>query len=81
MRIVKKTVNRVMTAWLAKKYPIQSIDVEKGYRTEVDLYWGKHIVNPKPFRDASQSEQYIEWRFSIYPLFREFSQLYGVHDD
>jgi SAM-dependent methyltransferase len=47
--------------------------------TPVELYWNEHTVHSRPFVTASQSKRYLEWRFSIYPLFREFMQLYGEH--
>lgn len=48
--------------------------------TPVDAYWGQHTVNSKPFVSAVESEQYLEWRFDQYPLFREFMDLWGEHD-
>jgi len=47
----------------------------------VDAYWTGHTVNDAPFVTARQSARYIETRFAEYPLFREFSGLYGQHDD
>jgi SAM-dependent methyltransferase len=47
--------------------------------TEVDRYWTGHTVNSKPFASAADSERYLDWRFQEYPLFREFSGLYGDH--
>jgi SAM-dependent methyltransferase len=32
-----------------------------------------------PFRDAAASEEYLEWRFDEYPLFRELAGLWGDH--
>lgn len=57
--------------------PITSVD---GAPTEVDRYWTGHTVNSSPFLTAGQSIAYLEWRFKEYPLFREFSGLYGSHD-
>jgi ubiquinone/menaquinone biosynthesis C-methylase UbiE len=48
--------------------------------TAVDDYWSKHTVNSKPFRTALESEKYLEWRATAYPLFMEFMGLYGEHD-
>ena len=50
-----------------------------GDATEVDRYWTGHLVRSEPFASAAESERYIEWRFQEYPLFREFSGLYGDH--
>jgi ubiquinone/menaquinone biosynthesis C-methylase UbiE len=52
----------------------------KGYATNVDEYWGEHTINSRPFRNAHESERYLEWRFAQYPLFREFMDLWGDHD-
>jgi SAM-dependent methyltransferase len=46
----------------------------------VDDYWTGHTVNSAPFLTARQSSRYLDWRFGEYPLFREFSGLYGDHD-
>ena len=53
---------------------------EAGAHNRVDDYWTGHTVNSAPFLTARQSSRYLEWRFAEYPLFREFSGLYGVHD-
>jgi ubiquinone/menaquinone biosynthesis C-methylase UbiE len=47
--------------------------------TAVERYWNRHTVNSKPFRDAQDSEDYLDWRFDQYPLFREFTGLWGDH--
>ena len=47
----------------------------------VDAYWNRHTVNSTPFTSAAESEHYLEWRFDQYPLFREFMDLWGKHDD
>jgi SAM-dependent methyltransferase len=49
--------------------------------TVVDAYWTRHTVRSEPFKSAEESEAYLEWRFEEYPLFREFSGLWGSHDD
>jgi len=46
---------------------------------DVDRYWTGHTVNSRAFITARGSERYLEWRFAQYPLFREFSGLYGDH--
>jgi SAM-dependent methyltransferase len=46
----------------------------------VDDYWTGHLVNSAPFLTATQSSRYLDWRFREYPLFREFSGLYGRHE-
>jgi ubiquinone/menaquinone biosynthesis C-methylase UbiE len=47
--------------------------------TAVERYWSRHTVNDTPFRDATASEAYLEWRFAEYPLFRELTGLWGDH--
>ena len=32
------------------------------------------------FRGPRRSKRYLEWRFAEYPLFREFTGLWGEHD-
>jgi SAM-dependent methyltransferase len=51
-----------------------------GERTAVDQYWTEHTVAAKKFARARDSEAFLEWRFDQYPLFREFSGLWGEHD-
>jgi ubiquinone/menaquinone biosynthesis C-methylase UbiE len=59
--------------------PVEELESTRG--NLVDSYWGEHTVNSKPFRTAQDSEKYLQWRFSVYPKFQEFMQLYGNHDD
>jgi ubiquinone/menaquinone biosynthesis C-methylase UbiE len=49
--------------------------------TAVDQYWAHHTVRAERFRSRRASERNLEWRFAHYPLFREFSGLWGDHDD
>lgn len=51
-----------------------------GERTAVDRYWTEHTVAAKRFARARDSEAFLEWRFQQYPLFREFTGLWGEHD-
>jgi len=48
--------------------------------TAVERYWNRHTVQARDFRSARASRRYLEWRFREYPLFREFSGLWGAHD-
>ncbi len=48
--------------------------------TAVDQYWTRHTVRAERFRSRRASERNLEWRFEQYPLFREFSGLWGEHD-
>ena len=45
----------------------------------VERYWTDHTVRAKTFQGPEESEAYLEWRFAQYPLFREFSGLWGDH--
>jgi ubiquinone/menaquinone biosynthesis C-methylase UbiE len=53
---------------------------DDGGRTAVDQYWTEHTVKAKRFIRTKDSEAFLEWRFEQYPLFREFSGLWGEHD-
>ena len=46
----------------------------------MDRYWNRHVIRNEPFGSAAESAEYLEWRFGEYPLFREFSGLWGDHD-
>jgi SAM-dependent methyltransferase len=48
--------------------------------TAVDQYWTRHTVRAERFRSRRASERHLKWRFAEYPLFREFSGLWGDHD-
>jgi ubiquinone/menaquinone biosynthesis C-methylase UbiE len=48
--------------------------------TSVERYWNRHTVNSVPFETAGTSSDYLEWRFTKYPLFRELMDLWGSHD-
>jgi ubiquinone/menaquinone biosynthesis C-methylase UbiE len=57
--------------------PVTLLDCRQD--TAVDLYWTRHTVNSTPFATGKKSARYLEWRFAEYPLFREFSGLWGDH--
>ena len=61
----------------APSLPVTLVDGRQD--TAVDSYWTRHTVNSKPFASADASARYLEWRFEEYPLFREFSGLWGDH--
>jgi SAM-dependent methyltransferase len=52
-----------------------AVDVDRP--TVVDTYWGLHTVHSEPFTSARESADYLGWRFSEYPLFRDFMDLWG----
>jgi SAM-dependent methyltransferase len=45
----------------------------------VDRYWTRTLVDHGPFATPEDSEAQLESRFDQYPLFREFSGLWGDH--
>jgi ubiquinone/menaquinone biosynthesis C-methylase UbiE len=51
-----------------------------GDGSAVDQYWTQHTVTAKRFKSTKDSEAFLEWRFEQYPLFREFTGLWGEHD-
>jgi ubiquinone/menaquinone biosynthesis C-methylase UbiE len=51
-----------------------------GGQTAVDRYWTEHTVAAKRFTRTRDSKEFLEWRFEQYPLFREFTGLWGEHD-
>jgi SAM-dependent methyltransferase len=53
---------------------------DNGERTDVDRYWAQHTVAAKRLENPRDSEAFLEWRFDQYPLFREFTGLWGDHD-
>jgi ubiquinone/menaquinone biosynthesis C-methylase UbiE len=79
-----RVANRVRTLRLPRGRPTPTanapVTLLDGTReTPVGSYWTRHTVNSKPFATAKKSEDYLEWRFAQYPLFREFSGLWGDH--
>lgn len=48
--------------------------------TAVDRYWGEHLVCSALFQTAEDSADGLQSRFQAYPLFRELTGLYGLHD-
>jgi ubiquinone/menaquinone biosynthesis C-methylase UbiE len=59
---------------------LPAVRATDGSRTAVDAYWAEHTVNAADYPSRRQSERQLEWRFDEYPLFREFSGLWGRHD-
>ena len=59
--------------------PLPAVKLVDDRDTTVDAYWTRHTINSTPFATAEGSEAYLEWRFDEYPLFREFSGLWGDH--
>lgn len=52
--------------------------------TVVDSFWRDYTVigaNLNAVKTAYQSEKYLQWRFTIYPFFREFMGLDAQHEN
>ncbi|HEU4656843.1 MAG TPA: class I SAM-dependent methyltransferase [Capillimicrobium sp.] len=80
---VKEAAGRRAMARHARRTPPEAMPPIRGLaddRNAVDEFWTGHTVNQAPFVTARQSAHYLQWRFREYPLFREFSGLYGEHD-
>ena len=66
-----------------KPPPIKNLE-HAGSATVVDSFWNIHTVIGSELdrvKTAHQSKKYLEWRFSVYPLFKDFMQLWGNHDN
>jgi SAM-dependent methyltransferase len=62
--------------------PRTRVDMEcavDGPDSDVALFWSGHTVKSDGFRSAWESTRYLEWRFSEYPMFKEFMGLWGDH--
>ena len=71
-----------ITGKFSKPGPKPSIKrLETKGSTEVDSFWGEHTVDVTQFKSAFQSRKHLAWRARSYPLFPEFMNLYGNHDD
>jgi ubiquinone/menaquinone biosynthesis C-methylase UbiE len=52
--------------------------------TQVDSFWNVHTIIGRRLatvKTAHQDKKYLQWRFSVHPLFKEFMKLWGKHDD
>jgi ubiquinone/menaquinone biosynthesis C-methylase UbiE len=66
-----------------KTPPIKNLE-QTSISTNVDSFWNVHTVIGSELshvKTAYQSKKYLEWRFSVYPLFRELMRLWGNHDN
>jgi SAM-dependent methyltransferase len=79
-RVKERAARTYMDVRARRGKPAPEIREAAGEPNAVDDYWTGHTVNSAPFLTARQSSRYLEWRFGQYPLFREFSGLYGAHD-
>lgn len=77
-----KHISTLLTSIFGDKpQPILVRKLEQEAPTPVDTYWGEHTVNSTPFKTAEESLAYLKWRSDQYPLFQEFMDLYGQHDN
>jgi SAM-dependent methyltransferase len=59
---------------------VVSVDASvEGPDSQIAEFWSGHTVKSDGFRSAWESARYLEWRFSEYPLFRQFMGLWGDH--
>ena len=64
-----------------KALPIPIEIINETSLTPTDRYWADHTVNSTPFSSKRESVKYLRWRFQQYPLFKEFMELYGDHEN
>jgi SAM-dependent methyltransferase len=76
------TIRAVATSGVQRlrRIPAQVAD-SVAPRRRVDRYWTRTLVKNEEFSTPQESAEFLEWRFSEYPLFRELSGLWGDHDD
>jgi ubiquinone/menaquinone biosynthesis C-methylase UbiE len=72
---VRLPSRRAAPAWPGP--PIRAADEAEA--TSVQEYWTVHTVNSTRFRNARDSERYLERRARQYPLFREYMDVPGDH--
>jgi SAM-dependent methyltransferase len=70
--------HRLVALRRGQRAPIRSATGQE--LTPVESYWTGHTVNTLNFWTRAASKRQLEWRFAQYPLFREFSGLWGEHD-
>ena len=69
----------VSTAWRGERSPVRSLGAG-GARSSVESFWSANTVKPLRLWTARASRRQLEWRLEQYPLFREFSDLWGDHN-
>lgn len=47
--------------------------------TSVEDYWNDHTVQDESFANAEESDAYLDWRASLYPLMTDLMKLYEPH--
>lgn len=60
---------------------VDAVVTEDPSSPAVDRYWNRHLVHSDEFRSARESEEYLRWRSSQYPLFAEYMGLYVDHSN
>ncbi len=66
-------------AWMGERPAIRS-GTGNGEVNDVESFWNRHTVDTMRVWTPGASKRQLEWRFNQYPLFREFSGLWGDHD-
>ena len=76
-----RAIAGALTSWRRGTGGVSRVQLAtSGNTTEVDSYWGRHTVRAPAFLSRRGSRRNLEWRFAEYPLFREFTGLWGEHD-
>jgi ubiquinone/menaquinone biosynthesis C-methylase UbiE len=86
IKIIKKMIKGIilfcntilLNLKIFRKENISSRAIE-GEITNVDSYWNQHTVAMKCFSSVDASIKNLEWRFSQYPLFKDYMSLWGSH--
>jgi SAM-dependent methyltransferase len=77
---VRTALANGLNAFRARAHTSRAVAPQAGDGANpVERYWTRHTVRANRFSTARASERYLEWRFREYPLFREFSGLWGDH--
>lgn len=63
-----------------KELQIPVISVKVNHSNDIEEYWTDYTVYAPQFRSSYLSKKYCSRRFTAYPLFKEISGLYGLHD-
>ena len=69
-----------LAARIVPRGPIPRIRTTNGRGSDVDAYWGVHVLHSERFPSQRASWAQIESRFALYPLYREFFDLWGTHE-
>jgi len=77
---LRAALGSIRTGWGATWAGLRRAVDRLAPQRRVDRYWTRTLVSHDSFATPRESEEQLEWRFGQYPLFREFSGLWGEHD-